>query len=145
MCWSRHSSESDGFPVERGSVTHFTSSSGKSRCWWPRFVATTFLRIGPADRSRHPPEHRTAPPAARSELTTVVATSPRQNKSTICFSKRFSLGPEYTLDPRLRMHADIDLFVPAVLVQRANRAVMALGFEPLRATTVRWQTHSSRP
>jgi predicted MFS family arabinose efflux permease len=45
--------------------------------------------------------------------------------------KGFSLGPEYTLDPRLRMHYDFDLFVPEHSVAAAYRTVLALGYEPL--------------
>jgi MFS family permease len=44
--------------------------------------------------------------------------------------KGFSIGPEYTLERRLRMHGDIDLFVPSSSVQRANASVISLGFEP---------------
>jgi MFS family permease len=44
--------------------------------------------------------------------------------------KGFSLGPEYTLDPRLRMHYDFDLFVPERSVEAAYRAVLSLGYEP---------------
>jgi hypothetical protein len=45
--------------------------------------------------------------------------------------KGFSLGPEYTLDPRLRMHYDFDLFVPEQSAEAAYRAVVSLGYEPL--------------
>jgi MFS family permease len=44
--------------------------------------------------------------------------------------KGFSLGPEYTLDTRLRMHYDFDLLVPEESIQRAYRAVLSLGYEP---------------
>ena len=45
--------------------------------------------------------------------------------------KGFSLGPEYTIDPRLRMHYDMDLFMPKESVRSAYEAVLALGYEPL--------------
>lgn len=45
--------------------------------------------------------------------------------------KGFSLGPEYTLDLRLRMHYDIDLFVPTESVDNAYRAILSLGYEPM--------------
>jgi len=45
--------------------------------------------------------------------------------------KGFSVGPEYTLDPRLRMHYDFDLFVPQESIESAYRAVLSLGYEAL--------------
>jgi Uncharacterised nucleotidyltransferase len=45
--------------------------------------------------------------------------------------KGFSVGPEYTLDPRLRMHYDFDLFVPQESIESAYRTVLSLGYEPL--------------
>jgi MFS family permease len=45
--------------------------------------------------------------------------------------KGFSLGPEYTLDLRLRMHYDFDLFVPSELADSAYRAILSLGYEPM--------------
>jgi len=54
----------------------------------------------------------------RSELT-AVARQLEAERVEFLLLKGFSLGPEYTLDPRLRMHTDLDLFVPRDSVQRA--------------------------
>ncbi len=45
--------------------------------------------------------------------------------------KGFSIGPEYTLDTRLRMHYDFDLFVPEESIRSAYTAILSLGYEPL--------------
>ena len=65
----------------------------------------------------------------RSELD-VVSRQLEADDIEFLLLKGFSLGPEYTPDPWLRMHYDLDLFVPADSVQRANDAVMSLGYEP---------------
>ncbi len=65
----------------------------------------------------------------RSEL---MAVSQRleTERTQFLLLKGFSLGHEYIFDPGLRMHFDIDLFVPPDSVQQANRAVLSMGYEP---------------
>jgi MFS family permease len=64
----------------------------------------------------------------RSELALV---SERLESEHIEFAllKGFSIGPEYTLDPRLRMHYDFDLFVPGESIRSAYQAILSLGYE----------------
>ena len=66
----------------------------------------------------------------RSELA-LVSERLRAEHIEFVLLKGFSIGPEFTLDPRLRMHYDFDLFVPEQSVEAAYRAVVLLGYEPL--------------
>ncbi len=116
-------------------VLHFTNSGGIT------LLAATLCRddLPPGlahrvDRDIHRNTERLR--RLRSELITVSRQLEGEQIEYLLL-KGFSLGPEYTLDPRLRMHADIDLFVPPALVQRANRAVMALGYEPSPHSSLR--------
>ena len=66
----------------------------------------------------------------RSELA-LISGQLKSDEIDFLLLKGFSLGPEYTLDTRLRMHYDCDLYVPGELVDRAYQSILSLGYEPL--------------